>query len=158
LAPSRGGTGDGVRNYIILCNGLKTGRLKLRAAGQSRDYKTAESEVYALVELWHARLFSHGTVSCFLDTIISLINGDTVANYERATVEMERRLVDYLWNAVKTPEGMPYLNMLIRGRPLAYFDRGELHEKSERFWLDLEIGRDGRPVLAPGRRPALVSR
>ena len=62
-----------------------------------------------------------------------------MANYERAIAEMEGRLVGYLWNAVRTPEGMPRLSMQISGRPLAYFDRGELHERAERFWADLGV-------------------
>ena len=52
---------------------------------------------------------------------------------------MNGSLVNYLWNAVRTPEGMPHLTLVIRGRPLAYFDRGELYEESQRFWGRLEV-------------------
>jgi hypothetical protein len=33
---------------------------------------------------------------------------------------------------------MPPLHLLLYGRPLRYFDRGEVHEESARFWAGLD--------------------
>lgn len=133
-------SGEGVRNYTILFNGVKVGKLKLDQ--WEMEYRTSQSEISAFIEIWYARLFDYGSLRSFLRVPIALICADTHANFARATAEMEDHLQDCLWTVVKNPEGMPRLKMLIYGRPLAYFDQGEVRETNKRFWADFEASLD----------------
>jgi hypothetical protein len=127
--------GYDARYYTILYNGLNVGRLKLGIWGH--PYKTADSQISAEVELSYLRLSKYSPVFCFLQNLVLLLCADTKTNFDRGMEEVRSHLVSYLWNAVRQPGSLPPFSMLIIGRPLNYFDQGEVHEESNCFWEDL---------------------
>ena len=114
--------GVGVRNYSILYNGLKVGHLNLGVWSRA-PYHTAKSEVSADIEIDYARLFYYRNLSRFLMTAGALIGGDNLASWDRTKEEIDHTLTSYLWDAGKTDEETPWLNIRIHGRALAYFKR-----------------------------------
>ena len=121
--------GVGVRNYSILYAGLKVGHINL-GVWSRMPYKSAHSEVSADIEIEHAHLFYYGNLRRFLMTASAFISSDALANWDRTKEEIDHSLTSYLWDAGKTHEEMPRLNMRIHGRSLAYFKRCQEREET----------------------------
>ena len=115
-------TGVGVRNYSVLYNGLKVGHLNLGVWSKT-PYRAAKSEISADIEIEYARLFYYGNLRRFLMTTGALLSGDTLASWDRTKEEIDYTLTSHLWDAGKTEEETPRLNIRIHGRSLAYFKR-----------------------------------